>query len=794
MNNIKFKLLILFTILFSTITFAQEWKTLPDDFGGQCQTSFIEKVNSGKISLESLPSNTQWDWVVYSDRAENKLYNKANGSYNGFTLAYMEALSVKQVKGDWLHVFGKKDENEKGWIQARYLLLSNYSLKSEGAISIPRKAIVLTSMDNASGGSSDEMDQIQVQKNYYNQPIVSASAILRTPSSFEIMFIMKEQDGSVLLANTDILNAQDPTMNKGKVYGWIPKVNITDWNSRVALEPARSADAVKHYAGRKLPGYKDLRDLKSVFDNNKYALNPIVEFKVEAIRNNRMRKPILEVTDKNIRRVVSIAKGAEGMEADEDQRDAWKKMVENLDRKSAMTNIVFAVDATQSMGPFMRSVANSISNIVEENEKLGQHQLKFGLVVYRDYADGKKAYSSVPLTTDFKSFQRKVRAIVCQSKDSDLPEAQYNGLIKGISHLNLDETQSNVVVLIGDCGNHKPDIGPDKYTLDDVVKILHEKSINLISYQVKRGADDSYNVFNSDARKFTFKTAQAIIKGKETSLKPNWINVGNNTYKLKWLSKKKEQNYQNMFGRFIYASTKKPMNPDILEQSIVETLKEYMESVDKNIKELRDNLKGKPSSGLDHEELSEGIIVEMMDIFKCTRKKAIDFLTKNEVTTEAYVAIDYDAGWPSQVPVVFLTENEKRNLIKSLRRLTGGECISDEDQKKCLKENMIEVCKTILGPKTSTAIIEKFTLQQVWKLILGVDFGNKKLGKKRLIEIININPRIFKKFYKEFESTAKAFCDREYENSDPLKSRRFSIFRSYYFWIPLEDLPGTKSK
>ena len=39
------------------------------------------------------------------------------------------------------------------------------------------------------------------------------------------------------------------------------------------------------------------------------------------------------------------------------------------------------------------------------------------------------------------------------SSDKDA-QAQYHGLIKGLDFMDLKNTESNVLVLIGDCGNH----------------------------------------------------------------------------------------------------------------------------------------------------------------------------------------------------------------------------------------------------------------------------------------------------------------------------------------------------
>ena len=291
MNKMKFKILFIAGFLLSTTVIAQNWKTVPDVFRAQCKTSFIEDVNKGAKRLQDLPSNSDLYWVVYSDRENNRLKNRANGSNNGAVLEYMEALYVKEVSDNWLHVYGYENEEEKGWIEARYLLLSLYSLKTEGDVSVPRKAIILTSLDDMIEGNI-KMDDVLKQKHYYHQPQPKLGTEKGTPNSFTIMFVMKEQDGSVLLSNTDVLNGSI-FENQSKVYGWMPKSNITKWNSRVALEPARSADAISEYSGEKLPGYKDLNKLQDghrIQDGRKkhlyqdQSINPSLFFKFEENR------------------------------------------------------------------------------------------------------------------------------------------------------------------------------------------------------------------------------------------------------------------------------------------------------------------------------------------------------------------------------------------------------------------------------------------------------------------------------------------------------------------------------
>ena len=181
-----------------------------------------------------------------------------------------------------------------------------------------------------------------------------------------------------------------------------------------------------------------------------------------------------------------------------------------------------------------------------------------------------------------------------------------------------------------------------------------------------------------------------------------------------------------------------------------------------------------------------------MNTFNYSREEAIDYMNRREVTISAYVAMDYSKmGIDAQKEVVFLSDKEKRSLTRSLRKLSSDECKSNTEQKKCFQENMIEVCRSLLGYKTSLETIENLTMNQVWQNLIGADFKNEKLKDIKLKSLNEIRNKDFKKFYNDFTSKARSFTDNSYVNDDSFKSRRFSLSGSYFYWIPLEDLPGT---
>ena len=808
----KFLKIILLLLLFSSVKgenySSDDKQTIPDVFTNQVKLSFLNDIYSGNINLRTLASNAKKKWTVFSDRSENKLFNSYQGSGNGEKLKFLEELFVLSKRNNWLKVVTKKkinDEYVEGWIKAEDLILSRYSIKTEEdddnqGVSVPRKEIILTDLDEIRDVSNLSPADALKFRYFYSQPKNNNNYIIGEPVAFQIYFVLKEQDGSLLLSSTDVLTGNLET-NQAKVMGWVSGANVRSWNHRIALEPTRSTEAIERYKKQKLPGYTDLIKLEKGIETGLFPELPQVEFRVGPIRSKRMRKPVMERVDDNLNLVKIISINRETSDLDDDSKLKNKELIEKLNRKQAKTNIIFAVDATSSMKYFMKDVSVTVQKIIDQNEILNLNELKFGLIVYRDYKDGNDskapAYKVYQLTTDYDAIKEAISTTICKSKDDDMPEAVYSGLINGLNEMNINEQESNIIILIGDCGNHRPS-SPSyntNHTLKKVIKIFNEKSINLLSLQVNNTFKSSHLDFNDDIIDIITETANNKIKGKGSNLLVDFKKIkGENSYELEWRTKNNDtrDDYENMFGRFIYAKNGS-MDGDLLQKSIVDVVKDYSMVTQKNVKVLQKQLTvGNFNKNIDVDTPPEGLIVYFMNTFNYSREEAIDYMNRREVTIAAYVAMDYSKmGINAQKEVVFLSDKEKRSLTRSLRKLTNQECSSFKDSKKCFQENMVEVCRSLLGYKTSLETIENLTMNQVWQNLIGTDFKNKKLKGIKLKSLNEISNKDFKKFYNDFYSKAKSFTDNSYVNDDSFKSRRFSLSGDYFYWIPLEDLPGT---
>ena len=335
--------------------------------------------------------------------------------------------------------------------------------------------------------------------------------------------------------------------------------------------------------------------------------------------------------------------------------------------------------------------------------------------------------------------------------------------------------------------------------MSEVTELLYNNNMNIISFQVNicDNEGESYQKFKRDSRTYIREVAKNIVSDK-VKLKPQLKKIGGYAFKLD-LSEEGRRDYNNMFGRFVYAS-EEPMNPNFLKETIVESMSEYMNVIDSNIV-LIENRRWEPihrdpdnSSEIDTENPPKGLILHIMNTLNCDQATAINFLNRTEVTTRAYVAIEYSEGTDALKPVVFLSELEKDNLKKSLRGVLIKNKMSKNDKKKLFQDKLVAVCKTILGDKISESTIKGYTLNEVWQVILGVEFnGHKDLKNIKLRRIVDDVPHeLISKLLTDFQDKASDFVETDYQRSNRFDSRRFLLNGVYFYWIPLEDLPGTK--
>jgi len=700
----------------------------------------------------------------------------------------MEPLAVKEVKGNWLLVYSlvyKKGYNiekhkERGWVNVSKLLISSYAVLNEKGT--PKKGMALISLDNAKQAFAKNGFE---RYKFFSSP--DLENLKDSSRKFEIYYILKENKGTKLLSRTDKLNQGTQEELRYKVGGWMSNFNITSWDHRVCLEVASSENANKEYMTLNIPVYPTEDKLNNfVVSGVDDTEGSIMKFNVSKQRPNPyiMRMPILKNIDGKSKKVATVGTLKDNTSSlIEIARLRQKIQIAN--NKLQNVNILFVIDGTQSMSPYYKTIAKSISEIIENNKlSRANNKLRFGAVIYRDYADGEQSCEVEPLTSDHKLIINKLLTTHCMSSDLDLPEAQYNGLTEGIKRAGFNKDQSNIIVLIGDAGNHQPD--PQGKSKEQVIKLMKSFEVSLITFQVFYGGDQTFSDFNQDAKYYLRETGKLFSYNNNVDVRLNPVGNIKNTYKLIYndrITNKPINLY--MFGRFTYASNTEPMSTKILEQNIIGSVFEYLEWVTEIINKSESI--GNGATGTKYDETIKKYFCEK---YNFTDSECKTFFEKvEEFSFEGYTNTRfYEKQADCFVPVVFLSATELDRIEKTLNVLKSGD-LSTTEKKKAFQNSLLEQTNRMLGNESSDNILNK-NLNEIWDIILAIPFDkNKRYGKlstTKLIDIDKLDNKTFNEFMINFEVSVNKFSENRFRDYS------FELAEQTFYWIPLNSFPGNE--
>ena len=124
--------------------------------------------------------------------------------------------------------------------------------------------------------------------------------------------------------------------------------------------------------------------------------------------------------------------------------------------------------------------------------------MEVGFGVYRDYADApdERDTQFVPRRRFDEDLRDAIIEMDCSSKNPKTPEAVYNGILENIESFDIDPQASNVIILIGDEGNHADD--QKGLLASDVGDKLKELNTSLFIFQVNSFMTESSNRYQQD--------------------------------------------------------------------------------------------------------------------------------------------------------------------------------------------------------------------------------------------------------------------------------------------------------
>ena len=738
----------------------------------------LQAIENLDFSQEDKSKSGQ-TWIVYSDREDNILYNEPKlGTPRSWTLGFHRPFYVVGAQpSGWLNLADMNDV-PIGWIQASELVLSVHPLQNE--LNNSRKVMILPSIDNALFSESINPENYQF-KALQNRPDKRENSFIMEARKLSIYFVLKESNGFALISKTDNINDQND------IFGWVINEYLTPWDHRIGYGPSYGIDGQAHL-DREIPIFFRESELNAYLEagcpinGGAYGAQ-----KIRATQNSspppaiKRRMPEIRMTsstNKDQLNLVTIA----NIDQSSKQNEALAQLGV-IKKRIAKLNIVFIVDATQSMAPYLTGISKAIKDIVNSGKVIAPNsQVKFGAIVYRDYEDGNNAFQELPLTADASSFSKKLNAIECMSRDNDLPEAQYHGIIKGLPLLNLNPLESNLVILIGDAGN-KPDGAGNYKNLKEVIELLQEYQTNFISFQTHNRPTYTYQKFRDDCMAITSALAKDDFN---YALKKS---TASEYYDIEYSSE--ANNIWSFFGASSFPLGNTTTTPaSTLRKMVQEVTGNFFQNVNDKVGKVNNVMVGAPVT-------SEFITMVNGQDFN---PELLDVLQNIGDFSYRAHALRKVPGVPEHclTPYVFMTDGELLERAEKFDAL--GRRLNGTKFKKKFEKELVALAANFLGEIDENGVVSEQTTNKIktrsigdiWKDVFNMEFAFKHLGRIPLGDLILVNDN------DELEADIAVFLDQmEHFKYDKFQTASFRFEQlgttgEICYWIPMAEFPGSR--
>lgn len=495
------------------------------------------------VTLEGLMKkpDKKRPWVVYSDRENNQSSLASLGYLERFyvkNINYLEK-KIEIVKDPAIN--GRNFSNAAknyGWVSTDNMLLWEHCLIDKRT-RVDRKAIITYTPEALTEIMADRKRGVPLEfskevKLYLNPVQVGTERQIDLYNFFFIYKVVVQRSSTGRILNRRVLLAtdykfdDDVRANATSFLGWVDENKIKQWNTRIALEPNweknswderqnilnrtrifRESEIAEDYQYQTGNFVVDRRSL--VWDGDP------VQDKTQFVKNNRRypgtvkRFPLLPFSEglgtgvnyenRGIYHLgvfgevntinTGVFKPGE-YEVIKDKFDKYRARKKNI-------NIVFVIDGTRSMHRFFPPVSEALKKTINDMNndsdlrRLGYNP-KFGVVIYRDEAEVKECWADTLEVTDnyesvirfFSKYTTKdkkpsIEYTRCNRKDTDQPEALFYGLNIALEEVGFSEFETNVLVLIGDTGDHSRK-GVSKYPRNETIVQFENITNSITNY------------------------------------------------------------------------------------------------------------------------------------------------------------------------------------------------------------------------------------------------------------------------------------------------------------------------
>ncbi len=481
-------------------------------------------------------------WIVRSDRQNNPTYE--NPSENGSVKRRLEYLDWFYVIGhdrEWIQLARPRDSYELdglylptnyidyGWVKKENMLL--WTIAVETTDRVYRKAMLLNNIDAllefATRMERTDLILHNERINFVNSPAFDAGVTGNQARLFEYFYIFKESGDWVLLGRQHNFPSQaGDELVTYPIYGWVHKTLITPWDHRIALEPNWEEAARRERSdSRHLITRVFLDEVQAInyYTNRNFERDDVV-WSADPLEGRPIadwpRFPRLDYyeLDNNIARVGVIGELGPLDRSDNSGGIGSQFIAEYQQRISNNINnireirVIFVIDATKSIEPYIIPIRNALQRSIQSisNSERG-NQYRFGAVVYRDttLSNRNDWVDPFPIGSP-ASLERWIQDIE-PINTSDHYESMYYGLHSAAYSCGLNDSNTNVVILIGDAG----DRNNGNVDLQGMIDQFSDFETNFAVFQIGNRSNSAYTDFIDQSKNLIMNS---FIQNRERAI------------------------------------------------------------------------------------------------------------------------------------------------------------------------------------------------------------------------------------------------------------------------------------
>lgn len=786
------RITLLFSLLLSGVSALFAQPALPD----KCQVFYPEVLLSNVVLYEKdasalmrssdfgqnkQPRNVTF-WIVYSDRDDNTTYTTPGGSTKFKTLSMNDRLRIAEIKNGYALVYSEPQEDIAyplisqdaecmGWISMKNLLIWHSCPANDAGIY--NKALLCVNVDKGAGA--------ELGKLYYNPRNKNKFTRLNTNMNF--YYVMKREGNLALLAQFHTSEGHSDRL----LMGWVSEDSYVAWNQRSCIEPTWKHRDAEYFADENeiIKIYSDValdscvstrpfvRKQSAKYDQYLYRMHP-----------DELRFPLLDDGTDELYSCstfgpppgADVSKAQTLLDADGTSPLGFS---EKALKDMTNINIGIVIDGTRSMEPFYGAVKEAIKEGCKYFNK--KYKVKVGIVIYRDYCDGKYTTELVRLTpSDNPKLYELLDTggeygIKSSVSDRTKEEALYEGINVALDQLGFRPEHSNLLLVVGDCGNDRED---NKISKDALVAKLVQKDVDIMGFQVSNGPEDAYGLFNTQLTDLIKESLEMKYTAFMKSIKVQMKEVKDG-YEL--VNDKKSNLY---VGSHKFPLVGQQVKFEKLSSQMQEAIRYCSESVQTQIDLIASLNSGgfNPSSATGSFDINEEFLKHKLG------KERYEQIKQNNslVTFKGYSRKKHKSGREYFKPVIFITSDELNALIAKLKPVADASVAKSNN-----REPYVEAMKALLRSMVSGITeeeINRFDHRKIMNMVAGLNEAASALKGYPIMDIASPQVVSHNEYYK-----LVADFTHKYNKLNDLKNAEYKYTRTFnglkYYWLPIEYLP-----